>query len=362
MASVRALPRRRRRRTPCGPEPVPPGVRKRLLDGLNRNENWLDNNTVVMRSDDRSDDRRDRSAVRGVAPFLLRGEYFMLTCLSLDSDLIYHIRIPYVFGPQTVRIQDGDEYLLGVSIDADPPTLVRFYDAGWTLEYEEDSIVPATDCCVLAMWAAGFIDSPGLSRYVNLVHNEAGRFETVASSFGDDLIVERMIGVGRRAGCHPRNRASDQPRSSFDDPVRQQGYAHDAVRQPDGPPVSLLLCDRCRDNRGGRIREKRCTGSWIRSGLRREPHSVAMLFINEHALVLTHTGERYERLELQMGYRQEAYDYLILRNRGQAYLYFYLTPGRRGLAGGTGSREGAVVLRSVPKSPDGGGVVARGVP
>ena len=305
-------------------EPVPSGVRGRILGRLNRSEHWLANNSVRWRS--------ETITKVGVVPFLSvrhgSDRYFMLTCLSPDADVLYHIRIPYVFGPQTVGVRDDDEYFLGVSIDADPPTRVRFYDEGWSLDYEDDALVPATDCCVLSMWLAGFIESPSLSRYVNLAHNEAGRFETVASSFGDDLIVERMIRsivgpVLPREIVLPTNPALPSSIMCASRDTLMTLYA--------SPMDRRCLCYFAIDvvNRGRTHQRKALYRLFDSLGLRREPHSVAMLFINEHALVLTHTGTRYECLELQIGYRQEAYDYLILRNRGQAYLYFYLTPERR---------------------------------
>lgn len=297
-------------------EPIPPGVRSRILGRLNRNENWLANNSIRWRSETKT--------TVGVVPFLsVRDRYFLLTCLSPDADELYRIRIPYVFGPQTVGV--GDSFL-SVSIDADPPTRVTFYD-GTALDYEDDALVPATDCCVLTMWLAGFIESPSLSRYVNLAHNEAGRAETVASSFGDDLIVERMIRdvvgpVLPREIVLPTNpKLPSSIMCSNRDPLMTL-YA--------SPMDQRCLCYFAIDvvNRGRTHQRKALYRLFDSLGLK-EPHTVAMLFINEHALVLTHTGKKYECLELQMGYRQEAYDYLILRNRGQAYLYFYLTTGRR---------------------------------
>lgn len=322
-------------------EPIFPDTRKWVcqkikeqLDGIG----WLSNNRIEW---------SDGITIQaGIIPFLgIRVDherYLTLTCLSSYSDHLYRIRIPYLFDRiQRVGIQqDGVEYSLYVRLappqGSDPfPTRISFFGQTECLEFHGVSIANQTDCCVISNWVSGYIQSPYLSRYFNLCNNlDKNNAESLSTAFGTDIVVKKFIQSIFRTPTPFMTREIYVP-TNPDLPNHILYWNLDTLfTLYESPYGNQHPCYFAIDvvNQGSTYQREALYRLFDSFGMNRSLYCVTTIFTHQHALLLTYTGEgprRYECLELQVGFRRDAYDHLMVRNAGYALIYLNLTPNRQ---------------------------------
>lgn len=318
------LPKRKFTTTPYGPyavteERIHPDVRVALRAIDAPPIEWYDEPYAPLR------------VRRAVVPLVQYCDgYLALTCVSTDADEMYRVRLPRESGAYRVLlVQDGAQYEMHVSIDLESARRIEFLRSDSNLVFAGDGILEATDCSAIAAHVAGYVGSPAIARYLALVNNQVTLNGLAWSqiTIGNDWVIERLMASVLGVALEPRViMTPNDPTPPTREAVGNIDRLLTVYADPEGYNQRCYLAlDAVQ--RGTTYQRAALYRLFDSFGMNRA-YCVSMIFVHQHALLLTHTPRGYTCIELQTGYARDAYDRISELSYGRAFVYFYVSPRR----------------------------------